>query len=304
LLQLAINTDSLPSCCEGGLIFVYSVCGDESSDETHARVFAVAAIFGGETEWDAFNKKWLARTGGKVFHATDCDTDQGDYRDCEHAENKRLYKDLTALLADSRLLGFGSAIDLAGHNEFFPDVPVDVPYYRCFREVVLRCAEWIRMAVPREEAARFIFDSRPESNHNAGVLYDYLVNIPEWKSDVLFEEVVFSHRKPVGVQAADLYAREVMKHLDNDVGPVKRPERLSFTALRKSQRFGCDLIMREYFKDFRRRFDEVAEGAGMRREDYAAWVKRHNVVDNVSSRQRYLIDLEAKEKEQQRGDSQ
>src|SRR5712691_11510659 len=70
-----------------------SVFADESHDETSARVFAVAGLFGNESQWDYLNEKWLGCTQGKIFHATECDTDQGDFSETTHAENKKLYKD-------------------------------------------------------------------------------------------------------------------------------------------------------------------------------------------------------------------
>ena len=54
------------------------------------------------------------------------------------------YADLTKALAGSKLLGFGSAMDLAGYLEFFGDAPADIPYYRCFRDVVCQCGKWAK----------------------------------------------------------------------------------------------------------------------------------------------------------------
>src|SRR4051812_40535383 len=43
--------------------------GDESADETKQRVYALSGLLG--TEWKLAEEAWLARTGGKVFHATE-----------------------------------------------------------------------------------------------------------------------------------------------------------------------------------------------------------------------------------------
>lgn len=269
---------------------LYSAFGDESHDEANARVFAVAGLFGSEDDWNSHNGKWLARTGGKIFHASDCETDQGDFAGIDHAENMRLYKDLTQILCASRIMGYGMAIDLAGWREFFPGVLDDVPYYRSFREVVLRCGNWARWVIP-QGTVKFTFDSRIESNYNAGVLYTYMAQQPEWNG-YFDEEISFASRKLVGIQAADLYVREVMKHLDNIVGPTRRPTRRSFEALQKVKRFGADFLMREHFEDFRRKFESVAASVGMDRDRYAAWLAKHGLNDNISSRHRYIIELD------------
>ena len=274
---------------------MYTVFGDESHDESRARVFAVAGLFGSDDHWRELEDKWRARTGGKIFHAADCDSDSGEFAGIAHAENKKLYKDLVTILCGSRILGHGSAVDIAGHNEFFPDVPRDILYYRCFRDVVVKCSDWAKWAIPRGPV-KFTFDSRRESNYNAGVLYDYLVNLPEWKTAQDFEEVSFASRKLVGIQAADLYAREVMKHLDNMIGPVARAPRRSLEALENTNRFGADLFMREYFQDFKRRFEEVSKQCGIDPQRYVDWLNEHKLGDSISSRHRYMIALDEAEK--------
>jgi hypothetical protein len=107
---------------------VLHVFGDESHDPKSERVFAVAALFGSEAQWDDLKGRWRNRLGDRIFHATDCESDHGVFAATSHAENQKLYADLTNILGESRLLGFGSAMDLAGYREFFPDALNDVPY--------------------------------------------------------------------------------------------------------------------------------------------------------------------------------
>jgi len=271
------------------------VFGDESHDPKSERVFAVAALFGTEEQWNAFQALWTARLGGRIFHASDCGTDHGEFADSPHSENLELYADLTRILASSKLLGFGSAMDLAGYNEFFGEAPADIPYYRCFRDVVWQCGKWAKWAIPAD-TAEFHFDQRVESDYNAGVLYGHIASLPDWDcAEYLRTPLKISSRADAGIQAADLYAREVMKHLDNAVGPVERPMRRSMQTLRETNRFGCDLQLREFFEDFRRKFDEVANKVGMSAEHYRQWLRENGQADSISSRHRYLIDIDAAE---------
>ncbi len=244
---------------------------------------------------EAFQPLWTARLGGRIFHASDCETDHGEFADSPHSENLELYADLTRILASSKLLGFGSAMDLAGYSEFFGEAPADIPYYRCFRDVVCQCGKWAKWAVPAD-TAEFHFDQRVESDYNAGVFYGHIASLPDWDcAKYLGTPLKTSSRADVGIQAADLYAREVMKHLDNTVGPVKRPMRRSMQTLRETNRFGCDLHLREFFEDFRRKFDEVANKVGIRAEHYRQWLRENGQADSISSRHRYLIDIDAAE---------
>ena len=68
---------------------VLSVFGDESSDETRQRVFAVSGVWGTEPEWQQVEAAWTAQTGGEVFHAAEW----------EHAARHDEYKALAQTLA-------------------------------------------------------------------------------------------------------------------------------------------------------------------------------------------------------------
>jgi hypothetical protein len=65
--------------------------GDDSSDRTRSRVFAASTVYANKDEWHRFALAWKERNGDRPFHATDCETDQGDFRETNHEDNKRLY---------------------------------------------------------------------------------------------------------------------------------------------------------------------------------------------------------------------
>jgi hypothetical protein len=261
-----------------------SVFGDESSDETKQRVFAVAGVIGTDAAWDALERKWVARTGGIPFHANNCDSDRGDYTDRPHAENKALYRDLTILLAESGIGGWGQAIDLCALERALPDAQ-DLAYYRCFVAVL----EAMRnCAAANNEAVKFTFDSREESEHNASLLYGLVREDPSWK-DYMFSEVSFiCARDNPRIQVADLVAREMMKALDNIVGPVRRPPRKSWLALYQTNRFHIDAFSTEWCEDLKRQMPALQAAMGMSREDYITWLTKFRLIDNTTNLFRYL----------------
>lgn len=237
--------------CDGWECIVYSVFGDESSDESKSRVFAAAGVFGHDDDWKSIGEAWLDRTKGVIFHAADCETDKGDFQTNTHADNQALYKDLTQLICRSRLMGRSHAMDIAAWRSHFSQVPDDVPYLSCFRHVVHRCGDLARLIIPQGKV-EFTFDNRQETDYNAGVLYTYMAQMKEWDgSAYLNEKVSFASRKYIGIQVADLVAREAMKHLDNMIGPVKRDTRRSMRALMDTHRFEFTFHMKEYFDDFK-----------------------------------------------------
>ena len=272
-----------------------SIFGDESADERRERVFAVAGVIGTDDQWDDLIGKWIERTGGKIFHATDCENEYANHPDRKkHKQNLNLYHDLVQLIANSEVSGWGVGIDLAGHREFFPDVLPDIPYYKCLVEVVKRIA---RMA---EEIGlsnlKFTFDHRQQSEYNTGVLYDWMVNKPEWLGKNIFLEtpINFDSSRNPRIQVADLVARETMKGLDNKV--IGGKMRKSLIALATTNgRFRFDYLMRGYFEGWLGAMSELEKRAGFTRNDYVQWLKENGLNDNISNRHGFGIWFEAQE---------
>lgn len=54
----------------------------------------------------------------------------------------------------------------------------------------------------------------------------------------------------------------------------------------------ANLHLREFFEDFRKKFDSIAVKAGMSVDHYRQWLGHNGQADSISSRHRYLIDLD------------
>ncbi len=254
-------------------------------DETKQRVCAVAGVGGTEEQWRALEWQWTRRTNGVPFHANDCDSDQGDFENRPHWENKNLYRDLAIMLANSGLVGFGQAIDLAAKRAVFPESE-DFAYYTAFTRVVLAMKDH---AVGTRDIAEFAFDMRMESEHNAGLLYGSLrEHEPDWApfiaTKISFEFAKDSPR----IQAADLIAREAMKALDNMSGPTKRPIRKSWATLLGSGRFAVDAFSTEWFEDMKSKLPTFAAKLGVERDGYIAWLQDRNRQHNISNMFHYV----------------
>lgn len=258
-----------------------SVFGDESADETQERVFAVAGVIGDEDRWRWLEERWIICTEGIPFHATDCDSDGGNYKGRDHAINKGLYKALTVLLAQSGLGGWGFAIDLQAQRKVFPDAP-DIAYLKCLMEVLLamrNCAAY------NMETVQYTFDmGRDEAN--AGYLYGKLVEHRDWRPYISTKIAFECSRTNNRLQVADLFAREAMKALDNHFGPVKRAPRGSFRTLIETGRFHVEAISEEYFQDLKKQMDFDKELGPP--EEYRKWLRQNNFRHSTLAMFRYL----------------
>ncbi len=92
--------------------------GDDSSDRKKDGVFAAAVIVGRESEWKVFESDG-ARNGERPFHATDCDSDGGEFRHSDHKENKALYRSNIELLVKSPFIGYAIAISIQDYRDLF-----------------------------------------------------------------------------------------------------------------------------------------------------------------------------------------
>ena len=278
---------------------ILSIFGDESSDETKQRVFAVSGVFGNKAEWALTEEAWLKRTSGTVFHAADC----------EYEKNFELYKDLTQILASGYVAGVSIALDLTVFREFFPDALADVGYYQCFTKVIAGHArtarEWNARVAANPECGdplvelEFTFDHRIESEQNAGRLYSTFINQPEWRNSAILDgKISFESRKNPRIQMADLVAREAMKDLDREVGPVKFPRRKSMLALAANDHFKFVKLDRDYCEQLKSGMAQLELETGFNREGYLQWlqdtgrVQNGHLHDNWYNRAMYLAWLD------------
>jgi hypothetical protein len=251
------------------------VYGDESFDAGKERVCAVVGVIGTPESWAELEQKWRARNGSIPFHAVDCWWGHGDYEHIPNEQNQALYVDLINLLADSALGGFASVLDLASQRgTFAPPVFKPPVYYQSFMTVL----EKMRNATAnRDDFAELTFDSRLESNHNAGLIYGYLRDSnPQWKERLASKISFESSRDNPRIQVADLFAYEAMKDLDNQIGPKKRPTRKSWQVLKDTGRFHVEPVGEKQFNDPRMEPSALMDVLGFTPEDYADWLDRHN----------------------------
>jgi len=266
--------------------------GDESHDSTKERIFTVAGLLGDESQWASFREKWNSRLGGSVFHAADCDSGYGDFRGVSENERHRLHRDLTRIVAASGLIGYGHAIDLAGCRAVAPSVMQDfpdMPYYDCFLKTVIKLSDFAAHLVPRDRVA-FTFDRRHQTQYNAGLLYQWMT---AYKPEIA-ESVSIGSRSEPGIQAADLWARELMKRCDTHLFSDRARARPQWNILAATKRFPFHFTLG---RELARTFDEVPELAGFNHAAYEEWRERQKLTDNLSNRFRYVAGLDSTRKE-------
>jgi hypothetical protein len=273
-----------------------SIYGDESHDSREERVFVVAGLLGDAPQWADLRASWRDRTCGRRFHAADCESGYGDYRDASPEERARLHIDLTRILVDSGLIGWGLGIDLAGCRRAFPDISKSHIYCSGLLRTLDFLLEKAHSHEP-PEPIEIVFDQNRETEYNSELLFQYAGEEGDWKGQgPLPERIKFANRSEIGIQAADLWAREIMKFFDGNLFSESYEPRVQWTALTSSRRFGGDLQFATYFDDMKRKMPELESLTGMSGRKYREWLQKKRRHDNQSNRIRYMMEVAAKDR--------
>jgi len=266
--------------------------GDDSADETRSRVFAAGAVVAGQDDWDVFLPRWLEKNPKeRPFHATDCDSDRGDFKARKHEENKRLYADNVRLFVNSLLIGAAVSVSIKDYWEIFPFAPDDKlwPYYICFTGVLACICRVAQVLIP-PEGVKVIFDKDPAKELDTGRIFDLIAKHPDGLPECLAGRVGFGdHREVIGLQVADLLARESMKELDNEVQGSPRWPRQSLIELRRSMRF--DTVQWNKAKlEAHAAMAEKLHGDPARAREFREWLSRNGLRDSIHARLHFLAE--------------
>ena len=271
------------------MIYVYA---DDGGDEKRTRVSAIGVVAGLEEWWQEAAELWVERCKGIPFHAKDCESDFGDYQGRPHEDNKAMYRDLTTILAQSKLGGIGIAIDLVAFKKVFPnslhiDKSNQVAYHRAFIDVMERVAT---LAENIGEIAKLTFDVSTENAYNAALEYETMRKGSPELSKWLHPEVAFvPARDSPRVQMADLLTYEAWKALDHSVGPIKR-ERKSWKLLMGTDRFETLAYSEQWFGDLKRHIEsgDLERNVKFNQGDYRQWLEEKGLNHNMTNIFRFL----------------
>lgn len=271
-------------------VIVYCTYGDESRDDTLNRVYAVAGVWGHQEDWDAIEGPWKERLSGRTFHAADCEFGHGEFSDLKHGEGKKIFRDLTELVANSKLFGIGTAINVSEYREIFPLDFEDAPYLWGFGDVLRHVTELTSVALDKEQITEVTFDRNEPIQFNASAMYEWM-RVSKKLGRHLADKLSFACRRTVGIQVADLFAREVMKNLDSRLSGSGRTIRLSFARLRDTQRFIVTSQGKADFESKKKALSISSYRGDASLDAYRRWLDENRLKDCLTNRIEHMKNV-------------
>ena len=95
---------------------------DDSSDGKRQRYSAVGGLMGNSAQWDRFDLLWAAATNKleHPFHATDCESQGGQFDGWQKHECDTLIKNLVEIVFGAAIHSYGSIVPIADYRAVFP----------------------------------------------------------------------------------------------------------------------------------------------------------------------------------------
>lgn len=187
---------------------------DESADEKRERFFAVGGFVGVDLYWDTLELLWIDRTRGlkEPFHSAECECGHGQFKGWPKPDRDQLIADLVTIVRQSKIGGVGFFCPIPAYAEVFNSYGEYDAYYFCLKATMVYIANESDQSKHNVDSKFLIEENRAT---NPGKAYKDIKAVSPWKAArrmVGFEE---GSKRIIGLQAADLMARESFKLIDN-----------------------------------------------------------------------------------------
>ena len=187
---------------------------DESSDDRRKRYFSVGGFVGNDEQWTSLELQWISRTRDlkRPFHFTDCECQHEEFTKWSKPECDRLIADLVSIARQCKIGGagvFAPVPDLASVLGLAEDYDGQIFCLKCVFIHVANLAEQHKIDL------RFWLEENPATDGRARRAYGDLKSVKQWKAARRMCSFEIMSKKVIGLQAADLMARETFKFADN-----------------------------------------------------------------------------------------
>jgi hypothetical protein len=257
---------------QDGVVAVYKVYMDESGVHEGSPVVNVAAYCAHPKSWRDWTKRWnVAKRPIKVFHATDAQNLQGEFKGWSAADRDDLVRRLLPIIAETEMLGVVIGIQMDEYRKAIKgrdDLSglFGTPYAACFQWVV-QTLMYVQNRNNNSQRMAFVHecnDYRREALDSFTYVKEH-TNPQRAPLSIMFgDKATYSP-----LQAADILAYEGNKRMRD---PSKTPRR-SWQALNPDVKIIAAHYGKENMPDLIARMQKAHKGLGEEIEIDSGWRK-------------------------------
>jgi hypothetical protein len=107
---------------DSSLVVMFHIFLDDSCDPKRERYVAIGGIAATQKQWDQFELLWMSATADLpgLFHATDCECQQGDFAKLTKPQSDKVMAELVDLVYSRKIPGWGAVVDIPAYQSVFP----------------------------------------------------------------------------------------------------------------------------------------------------------------------------------------
>lgn len=203
-------------------VMLHAYC-DDSSDRKRDAYFACGAAVAHETWWARLEPEWAEATKEltEPFRSTDCETQQGQFREWDKPDCDALMAQLVGLLIEYSIGGFASVVPMPDFQAVFPVLDKKDAYLLAVEHTMLNMAH---LAANHGHDVQFWVEQGTARPGQLVRGYERLRDLESYKNRSRFQGFSVADKWLAPLQAADLLAREAYKHMANiGVRPTRKP---------------------------------------------------------------------------------
>jgi hypothetical protein len=208
---------------------------DDSSDDKRESFCAAGGFYTVDSRWKKLEADWRGITVGleQPFHSTDCECGHGQFVRWEKPARDSLMADLCDLVRYHDLGAFGACVSVPEYKSVFPSAGKHDAYLFCVglcfaniavvNEISNDIIRRQNLPLPPQDVRFWVEESR-DTYARATQVYQELRSLASWRPSHRLAGIAHHGKESIGLQTADLLAREVYKFYSNQgIRPIRKP---------------------------------------------------------------------------------
>lgn len=217
-------------------------------DDPALKYIALAGFVAPASEWEVFEHHWTATLRNarlnEPFHMKEFAHSTGQFTTWKGKEEKRrlLFGRLVEVIRNTRAMPIGAAVSLLDFRSLTPAQQSSFldPYYVCFQTCVQGAGIEAIFERPEEKVA-MVFSHHPEFSGRAAELWNAIKDSYE-HGNRMDSYAVSAPEEVVQLQAADLFAYELLHEFDNRILEPNCPMRWGMREILRMSRIDLPRI--------------------------------------------------------------